>query len=337
MIFIVGSSRSGTTMVGRIMGRCPEVHTFGELHFFEHLVDSEALRSRPVLSEMQARELVARLLTSARQDFFAHTNREVYASDVDRILEAASRYDAVSLYRATLTNETKAAGARIACEQTPRYLFYLEEIIEAFPGSRVIVMIRDPRAVLVSQANKWRRRFLGATNIPSREALRSWANYHPFLIAKLWASCSKVSRRYARDERVMEVRFEDLLADPEAVVRQMAEHVRLPFSEQMLEVPQVGSSRGQDLPDKLGVNPAMISSWKTGGLGRNGAALCEWVAGEEMQARGYPLQGDGKFPLAGVPSLAILAAKLSIALPLNFTRTKNLRDTIRRRFGKLAA
>lgn len=36
-IFIVGNSRSGTTMMGRILGNHTDVFTFHELHFFEQL------------------------------------------------------------------------------------------------------------------------------------------------------------------------------------------------------------------------------------------------------------------------------------------------------------
>ena len=33
-IFVVGSSRSGTTMMGRILGNHKDIFTFNELHFF---------------------------------------------------------------------------------------------------------------------------------------------------------------------------------------------------------------------------------------------------------------------------------------------------------------
>ena len=33
-IFVVGSSRSGTTMMGRILDKHPSIFTFRELHFF---------------------------------------------------------------------------------------------------------------------------------------------------------------------------------------------------------------------------------------------------------------------------------------------------------------
>jgi len=37
MLFIAGNSRSGTTMMGRILSMHPDIFTFHELHFFEQL------------------------------------------------------------------------------------------------------------------------------------------------------------------------------------------------------------------------------------------------------------------------------------------------------------
>ncbi|MGY8989337.1 MAG: sulfotransferase, partial [Flavobacteriales bacterium] len=39
-IFVVGNSRSGTTMMGRIIGKHSSVFTFKELHFFGQLWSS---------------------------------------------------------------------------------------------------------------------------------------------------------------------------------------------------------------------------------------------------------------------------------------------------------
>ncbi|MFI5135892.1 MAG: sulfotransferase, partial [Chitinophagales bacterium] len=36
-IFVVGNSRSGTKMMGRILGNHEKVHAFPEMHFFEQL------------------------------------------------------------------------------------------------------------------------------------------------------------------------------------------------------------------------------------------------------------------------------------------------------------
>lgn len=50
-IFIVGNSRSGTTMLGRILGLHGKVHTLEELHFFDHKIFSALSSSRGLEGE----------------------------------------------------------------------------------------------------------------------------------------------------------------------------------------------------------------------------------------------------------------------------------------------
>ena len=43
-----------------------------------------------------------------------------------------------------------------AGDQTPRHVFYIGELIEMYPGAKFVHMVRDPRAVLLSQKRKWK-------------------------------------------------------------------------------------------------------------------------------------------------------------------------------------
>jgi hypothetical protein len=210
--------------------------------------------------------LLERLLTSSREGFFAPVAKGRYAVDAGEILAQSQLKNPVSVYHEFLLYESQRQGKHIPCEQTPRYLFFLDEILSAFPEARVINMVRDPRDVLVSQKNKWKRRFLGAKSIPMREVIRAWANYHPYLIAKLWSGCILQVSRFADDARVMSLRFEDLLDSPEVTVRKLAEFIGVPFESEMLRVPHIGSSSGMDKPDQLGINAARAGGWRQGGL-----------------------------------------------------------------------
>ena len=190
MLFIVGNSRSGTTMLGRVLGNHPQVFTFGELHFFEQQVDAATVSMKAEWPEERCLAMLERLLTSTRDGFFAKVEPKKYRADAMRILASANGRNPVSAYCAFLFSETVSHGKLIPCEQTPRYLFFVQEILDVLPDAVVINIVRDPRDVLLSQKNKWRRRFLGARNIPLTEAIRAWANlYHCALVGGGSAYC----------------------------------------------------------------------------------------------------------------------------------------------------
>ena len=63
-VFVVGNSRSGTTMLANMLGRHSAMGSLREMHFFEQLWTS-ADRDR-ALSAAEATELAARLLHNQR-------------------------------------------------------------------------------------------------------------------------------------------------------------------------------------------------------------------------------------------------------------------------------
>ncbi|HNY55867.1 MAG TPA: sulfotransferase, partial [Chitinophagales bacterium] len=98
IIFIVGNSRSGTTMMLRIFNNHPQLMVLNELHFFEQLWAPED--KGKAISKEQAVELAAKLMLTQRvgymthdQDFTKFTNEatelinelsktEIYAEEV---------------------------------------------------------------------------------------------------------------------------------------------------------------------------------------------------------------------------------------------------------------
>ena len=60
IIFIVGNSRSGTTMFSRILNNHDEIFSFHEIHFFEELVSANELNK--AISSDNASILLAKLI-----------------------------------------------------------------------------------------------------------------------------------------------------------------------------------------------------------------------------------------------------------------------------------
>lgn len=331
MIFIVGNSRSGTTMLGRIFGNHSMVYMFEELHFFEHLIDGPTIRERPIWPDSKCIDLLERLISSAHGGFFKKVTPGKYTSEANYILTQTTTKDPISLYAAFLKYITFQNKKLIPCEQTPRYLFYASEILEAFPEARIINMVRDPRDVLLSQKKKWRLRFQGTRSIPLQEAFRSWVNYHPYTISLLWLGALRKAEEMESHSRFISIRYEDLLVQPETTIRSLCKFTNINFESQMLNIPQIGSSTELDNPSIKGINSSRAGSWQRGGLTRTELWTCQQVTSEQMKRMGYNSIKISTTVLLRVASSMLFIFKSSIALILNLHRTQNLRETLIRR------
>lgn len=333
-IFVVGSSRSGTTMMGRILHRHPTVHTFHELHFFEEMWSPG---TDTFTDRAEAVDVAARLLHLQRDaGYLSHDDDSSdHRADAEALIENGPPVPdggPLDVYRTVLFREAAEHGAQVPCEQTPRNIFYLETILRRFPGARVLHMVRDPRDVLLSQKRKWKRHFLGASNIPLTEAFRSWVNYHPLTIGQLWRASVQAVEPFRDHPRVRTVAFEEVLDAPTATVREICEFVEIPFHEQMLSVRQIGSSNQEDCPNQRGIDPSRSGNWRESILSDTEVFLCQSVAADPMETYAYEPANVRPNPVVLVLSALLFPVKLGAALLLNLQRMDNIWDALRRRF-----
>ncbi|MFM9986431.1 MAG: sulfotransferase family protein [Flavobacteriales bacterium] len=331
-IFVTGSSRSGTTMMGRILNNHPDIFTFNELHFFEQLWSPE--EAETVLNRKEGETLLANLISIQREGYLQKRRTEKFLSEGFKIRHSGDHNQtAIQHYLSFLAHETALHHKSCACDQTPRNIFYVEEILRYIPEARVIIMMRDGRDVLNSQKRKWMRKFKGASNIPLMESVRSWCNYHPITISRLWRSSTRVAMRMRNHERVMVVQFEELLANPSEMVKKLCLFLGREFHPSMLEIPQLGSSSQNDQPGKMGINRELSGQWMKGGLNRAEIAICNAINKLEFAANGYQSAEGNRFIPEVVYYYLTFPVKTCIALLFNLKRMRNIRETIKRRLS----
>ena len=332
-VFIVGNSRSGTTLMGSILGLNSEVFTFEELHFFGTLWSQSDRYTK--LTSNQAEALTAKLLAIQDEDVISHKDPKLFAEEAKAIVKniEPQSYTATDILQAFLTYSAEKNGKSIPCEQTPRNVLYIAELLELFPHCHIINMVRDPRDVLLSQKYKWKIRFLGASNIPYREAIRAWTNYHAITISKLWNVAVNSAAKYDSD-RLITIRFEDLITQPEKIIRQVCKFAELEFAPEMLQVSQSEggvSSHKKIAPGQKGIDSKATGKWKKGGLSKTEMYLCQQITKENMQRHNYTIEPIKANPIRVVLSWLFLPIKLALAVMFNLQRMKNIIEEIKKR------
>ena len=330
MIFVVGNSRSGTTMMGRILGTHQDVYTFGELHFFGQLC------APPFSSKLRpanTTKLVAELYCVQREGYRTYGNPRRFLKEAEVFLKGLTPFPETpaQLFSAFLHHEAAENGKTTPCDQTPRNVFYIKDILAVYPEARIINMIRDPRDVLLSQKQRWKRRFLGGSDMPMKETFRDWINYHPITISHIWRTAINAADQFAQHERVISIYFEELLKHPETTVKRVCDLVNISYTDTMLQVPQVGSSVAEDKPQQLGINPNRAHSWQKGELSSAEIYLNQTITAALMKKHNYS-------PVSVQPNILSLALhlltfpiKLGGAFLYNLDRMKSIHQTLKRR------
>ena len=324
-------------MMGRILGKHPSVYTFGELHFFGQL---SAPPFSSELPEAEIEKLAAQLYCIQREGYRTHGNPHRFLQEAQGFLTGLTTYPKTSaaLFEAFLHHEASENDKTIPCDQTPRNVFYIADILELYPNARVINMIRDPRDVLLSQKRKWKRRFLGGSDMPMKETLRDWMNYHPITISHIWCTAVNAAEQFRHHDRVTSVYFEELLTHPQQTVKSLCDFVGITYTPEMLQVPQVGSSVGKDRPQQLGINPQRAHSWHSD---TNGGELSSAEIYLNQRITAALMKEHNYSPVPIKPNIASLGLhllsfpiKLVGAFFFNLDRMKNIRETLKRRIFK---
>ncbi len=252
--------------------------------------------------------LMDRLIGTVEEGFLHYGHGGRYQAKAAEWLEGISGpLSPQVIFLAFLDRYARMVGALYACDQTPRNALYIGEILKAYPEARIISMVRDPRSVLLSQKNKWKRKFLGASQIPLFESIRSYFNYHPYTITQLWNASLGVVEKNKDDPRVMVVRYEEIVTKPEETIRKICLFLGMPYMKEMLDIPYIGSSSGHDESNaNLGLTSTSIRKSFDDVLTSGEIYICEKSAMHYMQEYDYVPSRISRLPLLQLFYYALL-------------------------------
>ena len=219
-LFVVGCPRSGTTLLQSLLAAHPAVLSFPETAVFGRLLSERALPGEDRVgtvhrrTQLGYRHTVALLQSLGRRD-------------LEQILPLRSKTIAqfVDGFVSVLDRLTLDKGKLWWVEKTPENIRFVREILELVPGARFVTILRDGRqnvAALYDMARKYPDRW--------------WVRYGDLDVAiAIWNRCASDARRLLGMPEVLLIRHERLVADTEAVMREICRFTGLHFTSQMID------------------------------------------------------------------------------------------------------
>jgi hypothetical protein len=233
-VVITGLGRSGTALLRNLLDSHPNLLTFsGETRFWRRASEAVTYQDQVDYTGCRIFSLLVSLdggrgprwnLSGGKADLQTYLN---FVTLYDHYIEQLPKHPNTPAKAATAafyaTQGRKDTQPLRWVNKAPDDILYKDMILESFPQTKFILSIRDPRARMASRKLRANR----AGNVFDLAG----QSYH---VANSWAEVADVLAAEKPDTSLL-VRYEDLVQQPEAVMRHIAEFLEIEFSPTMLE------------------------------------------------------------------------------------------------------
>jgi len=297
-IFVVGVSRSGTTLMRRVLNGHSRIAITTENHYLGHLLPWEGARAyfrrlgdphddetiRRLVRFVYSGEFQRRSRLRTLSPYWGWLRRRVPRAELERRLLASDRTER-GVFSVLMRVFADRKRRPIMGEKTPAHLAWVDTLLAWYPDARVVHMIRDPRAVYVSEV---RRRVANPTTVPYRWLVRAPSVLRAFVCLEVswaWAIAADRHRRLALryPGRYRAVRFEDLVREPQATLTALCAFLGVEVEPAMLDrtVTSKGAMQGM-----AGFDAGAADRWEAS-LGAAPRRLIEGLLRGRMRMLGY--------------------------------------------------
>lgn len=213
VIFIIGVGRSGTSLLQSMLHAHSEICFIPEAQYVKHYMRRKSVQREHENAGPEA------FLNVIKEDEYLKKSG-VNLSDCIREASHDEPFSLANVFRSYLTSYSDAADVRYLGEKDARNLDFLEQLKANFPNSKVLLIIRDPRDVVLSKTKA------------------AWSSGRPYWLHALIGNAQLILGQKEGErffgESFMELRYEDLLAQPEQTLGGICKFLEIDYEEEML-------------------------------------------------------------------------------------------------------
>ncbi len=260
-IFIGGCGRSGTTLIREILHRHPRIACGAETAILCDEVNPKRISVEWNLPRIEIEQMIAESVSVVR---FAE-----------------------KFFRSFAEREGKARWA----DKTPRNVRAIPRILTAFPNAKFVHIIRDGRDVACSLRHHPKYTIRNGKIVPQdvTNPIRG--------CARRWLTEASMGLAFKGHPRCFELRYERLVLEPEAALRELCAFIGEAYHPAMLD-PE-SSNNERDRAGRLinnpnadsAISPKSIGRWRKD-LSQEERHIVREAAGELLLATGYAKDHD---------------------------------------------
>ena len=284
--FIAGPAKSGTTLLVALLDSHPELLVFPqETAYFPTVLTKYAPRGRRAQFDYLTKQSLANVLFGGPPKWGKHEYHDFPTREFLETFEKAAFDPAQAdkdLLVLMIESYAKVRGIALDgikrwVEKTPANRNYIPAIFARFPYAKLLVTLRDPRAILAAQI--------------ALEKTRKTGRFSAYYVIAHWRVAAKLARRVQRGEvSGVVVQYENLAREPATLMRQVCDYLEVSFDAGTVLTPTKagqhwsGNSAAQVRFSEISTEP--VTRWERE-LSKDELGWIEWHCRDLMPEFGY--------------------------------------------------
>jgi Sulfotransferase family len=278
-VFIVGSTRSGTTLLQRMVDAHPQIAVVHETHWITRYFEK---RTGLTPEGFVTPELIPKLLEHRR-----FPKMKISREELEGLINSDESVSYSSFVSALFDLYGQHEGKSLVGDKTPRYVLSLPTLHGLWPTAKFVHIIRDGRDACLSILN-W---LSGKAQVAARRRA-TWTE-DPVLTTALWW---KQRVRLGREDGsalgpglYYEIRYETLVSQPATECAALCDFLGLPYDGAMLSFHEGREKEDPSLDAKKAWRPITpgLRDWRTQ-MPAQDLERFEAAAGDLLEELGYP-------------------------------------------------
>jgi Sulfotransferase family len=284
--FIAGQAKSGTTLLVALLDSHPELLVLPEeTAYFPTVLTKYAPRGRRAQFEYLTKQSLSNVLFGGPCKWgkrsYATFPREKFLQTFERAAfdPANAREDLLVLmvkaYAATLGRSLDTITRWV--EKTPANRNHVNAVLSLFPHAKILVTLRDPRAILAAQI--------------ALEKTRQTGRFSTYYVIAHWRVAAKLARR-VRDAEVpgLVVQYERLVSEPARTMEEVCGYLGIEFDPDTVLTPtKVGRFWSGNSAARINfshISTEPVTRWERE-LSQDEIGWVEWHCRDLMPEFGY--------------------------------------------------